>query len=132
MKTLASCCGALAWLVTIPLVADAARVSLAGRVAMTSAAPVANARITVTFHGHEMGIHEYTTQRRVRAQTDEQGQFSAVVKVPDDRYIWTHATLEIAETDTSKAATAIARCEIDNQGGGHCSKEFRINPLIAP
>jgi len=132
VKILANSLGALALVLTTPLVAHAASLSLTGRVALTSATPVSNARITITFHGHETGIHEYTTERRVRVQTNAAGEFSTVVKVPDDRYIWTHATLEIAETDLSKAATAIARCEIDGQGGGRCSKEFRVNPLTSP
>ncbi|MEM9119220.1 MAG: hypothetical protein AAGD09_15255 [Cyanobacteria bacterium P01_F01_bin.56] len=132
MKTLVSVCSALAGLLITPLVAEAARLSLNGRVALTSANPIENARITVTFHGHEMGIHEYTTQRWARIRTNNEGEFNAIVKVPDDRYIWTHATIEIAETDLSKATTVIAPCEIDDQGGGHCSKEFRVSPLIIP
>jgi len=132
VKILANGLEALALVLTTPMVAHAASLSLTGRVALISATPVNNAPITVVFHGHEMGIHEYTTERRVQVQTNAAGEFSAVVKVPDDRYIWTHATLEIAETDMSKAAIAIARCEIDGQGGGRCSKEFRVNPLTLP
>lgn len=110
--------------------ASAAKLSLVGQVALNSAAsPVHGARVTVTFHGHEMGIHEYTTQRRVRVQTDALGYFSAEVKVPDDRYIWTHATVEIAETESSKAAVLQSVCQIDDNGGGRCDKDFRVNPL---
>lgn len=113
-----------------PLTANAAQLSFEGRVALTSAnTPVEDARITVTFHGHEMGIYEYTTERRIRVTSNEQGIFRAMVKVPDDRYIWTHATVEIAETDMSKAATAITVCQIDDNGGGYCRKDFRVNPL---
>ena len=50
-------------------------------------------------------------------------------RVPDDRYIWTHATVEIDETDMSKAAIAQTLCQIDEQGGGYCSKSFNVNPL---
>ena len=132
MKTLVSICAALGGVLITPFIAEAARLSLNGRVSLTSATPVEAARIIVTFHGHEMGIHEYTTERWARAYTNEHGEFTAVVKVPDDRYIWTHATIEIAETDYSKAMTAIARCEIDDQGGGHCSKELRVSPLVTP
>ena len=132
MKVWISCVGALASGLLAPLAATAASLSLTGRVALPTATPVNEARITVTFYGHEMGIHEYTTRRRVRARTAAQGRFEALVKVPDDRYIWTHATLEISETDVSKAATAIARCEVDHQGGADCSKELRVNPLLHP
>lgn len=130
MRTLVSLTGALGWVLISPLVAAAARISLTGQVALLSEAPIANARITVIFHGHERGIHEYTTERRTRVETDEDGYFSAFVKVPDDRYIWTHATIEIGETESSKAATAIARCQVDEQGGGHCSRKLRVNPLV--
>ncbi|MEM1311119.1 MAG: hypothetical protein AAF892_08680 [Cyanobacteria bacterium P01_D01_bin.71] len=132
MKTSICLWGALGWVLATPLVAEAARISLAGRVALTSATPIEDARITVTFHGHEIGIHEYTTERRRVTRTDEQGRFDVFVKVPEDRYIWTHATVEVAETETSKSTTAIAPCVIDDQGGGFCSKEFRVNPLIEP
>lgn len=132
MKTLVSLLGALSWVLVMPLVAEAARVSLSGRVTLDSTTPIKDARVTVIFHGHEMGIHEYTTERYMRARTDEQGRFNIFVKVPSDRYIWTHATVEVSETDTSKAMTAIAPCVIDEQGGGVCSKEFQANPLIAP
>lgn len=113
-----------------PIAAQAARVSLTGQVTLsTTPIPVENARITVTFHGHELGIHEYTTVRRVRVSTDATGQFTAVVKVPDDRYHWTHATVEIAETDMSKTAQGRAICQVDRNGGGRCDKTFAVSPL---
>ncbi|MEM9504967.1 MAG: hypothetical protein AAGA01_13545 [Cyanobacteria bacterium P01_E01_bin.43] len=112
------------------MAAEAARLSLVGNVKLVAAElPVEDARVTVTFHGHEMGIHEYTTQRRIRVRTNADGSFEAVVKVPDDRYIWTHATVEIDETDMSKAAIAQTLCQIDEQGGGYCSESFNVNPL---
>lgn len=122
--------GSVGLVLAAPMVAEAARLSLVGNVKLTAAElPVEDARVTVTFHGHEMGIHEYTTQRRIRVRTDADGSFEAVVKVPDDRYIWTHATVEIDETDMSKAAIAQTLCQIDEQGGGYCSKSFSVNPL---
>jgi hypothetical protein len=120
----------LGLLLLTPMAAQAAKLSLAGRVELAARAlPIAHARVTVTFHGHEMGIHEYTTERRVRVQTDELGNFMAEVKVPEDRYIWTHATVEIAETERSKLAIAQAQCQIDDNGGGRCDKNFRVSPL---
>lgn len=122
--------GALGWLLVMPSIAAAAKLSLAGRVELsTVTSPVEDARVTVTFHGHEMGIHEYTTERRIRVRTDEQGYFTAEMKVPDERYFWTHATVEIAETETTKAMTAQSVCQIDEIGGGRCDKDFQVNPL---
>lgn len=130
MRQLLGLLGAGGLVILTPLMAEAAKLSFTGRVALTNmASPVADARVTVTFHGHETGIHEYTTERRIRVWTDADGYFSAEVKVPDDRYIWTHATVEIAETDTSKSAVMQALCQIDGNGGGDCDKEFRVNPL---
>jgi hypothetical protein len=122
--------GAFGLVLSTPLAAEAAKLSLRGQVGLRNAAsPVNDARIVVTFHGHEMGIHEYTTQRRVRVRTDALGYFLAEVKVPDDRYIWTHATVEVAETDMSKTARMQAACQVDGNGGGRCDKTFEVNPL---
>ncbi|MEM6435835.1 MAG: hypothetical protein AAF773_18585 [Cyanobacteria bacterium P01_D01_bin.115] len=130
MKRFLGLLGSVGLVLAAPLAAEAARLSLVGSVKLSVAeSPVEDARVTVTFHGHEMGIHEYTTQRRIRVRTDASGSFEAVVKVPDDRYIWTHATVEIDETDMSKAAIAQTLCQIDEQGGGYCSKSFNVNPL---
>lgn len=113
-----------------PIAAEAAKVSLEGRVELiTGRAPVGDARVTVTFYGHENGIHEYTTERRVRVRTDELGEFVAAVKVPDDRYIWTHAVVEIEETTMSKETTARSVCQIDDNGGCRCDRKFLVNPL---
>ena len=143
MKRFLGFLGSVGLVLSAPLTAEAARLSLVGSVKLSVAeSPIEDARVTVTFHGHEMGIHEYTTQRRIRVRTDASGSFEAVVKVPDDRYsfeavvkvpddryIWTHATVEIDETDMSKAAIAQTLCQIDEQGGGYCSKSFNVNPL---
>ena len=130
MKRFLGLLGSVGLMLAAPMAAEAARLSLVGNVKLAAAElPVEDARVTVTFHGHEMGIHEYTTQRRIRVRTNADGSFEAVVKVPDDRYIWTHATVEIDETDMSKAAIAQTLCQIDEQGGGYCSKSFSVNPL---
>ncbi|MDB9524962.1 hypothetical protein PN498_03095 [Oscillatoria sp. CS-180] len=130
MKGLVGLVGALGWLLMTPLVAEAAKLSLTGRVELaTVESPVEDAQITVTFHGHEMGIHEYTIERRVRVQTDDLGYFTAEVKVPSDRYFWTHTTVEIAETEMSKAAISRSTCHIDDIGGGRCDKNFQVSPL---
>lgn len=129
MRKLLGLLGAGCLVLATPGIAAAARLSLTGRVALSQVeSPVDNARVTVTFHGHEMGIHEYTTERRVRATTDDAGYFWAIVKVPEDRYIWTHATVEIAETDMSKSAVMQTVCYIDDNGGGYCNKDFAVNP----
>jgi uncharacterized GH25 family protein len=130
MRKLLGLLGACGLVLSTPLVAEAAKVSLTGRVALANAAsPVENARVTVTFHGHEVGIHEYTTERRIRVVTDETGYFVAEVKVPEDRYLWTHATVEIAETDLSKSAIQRTVCYVDDNGGGRCNKDFQVHPL---
>ena len=130
MRRLLIVLGAWGLVLSSPLMAAAAKLSLMGRVALTNAeSPVENARVTVTFHGHEIGIHEYTTSRRVRVLTDPTGHFTAEVKVPEDRYIWTHATVEIAATDMSKSAVMNSVCQIDDNGGGRCDKDFQVHPL---
>ncbi|MEM9002233.1 MAG: hypothetical protein AAGE59_01775 [Cyanobacteria bacterium P01_F01_bin.86] len=130
MKRLAVLLGATGLMLMSPLAAQAAKLSMSGRVELTSSqSPVDDARVTVTFHGHELGIHEYTTERTVRARTDEFGNFEAEVKVPSRRYIWTHATVEIAETDVSKRAEVTSTCLIDETGGFYCDKNFWVSPL---
>ncbi|MBE7382172.1 MAG: hypothetical protein F6J95_012245 [Leptolyngbya sp. SIO1E4] len=133
MKKLSVLLGAVGLVLTHSLAAHAAKLSLAGRVELsTSQAPVGDARITVTFHGHEVGIHEYTTQRTIRAYTDELGNFLAEVKVPDRRYTWTHATVEISETSVSKQAEIQSACWADSTGISRCDKSFHVNPISAP
>jgi len=130
MKRVSIVLGSLVWVLVSPLAAFAAKLSLEGRVELiNSDFPVENARVTVTFHGHEPGIHEYTTQRTVRAYTDDFGNFLAEIKVPDHRYVWTHATVEIAETEMSKRAAAQSICQTSEDGGCYCTKDFHVNPL---
>ena len=108
-----------------PLIAYAERLFLSGSVELApSQLPVGDARVTVTFHGHELGIHEYTTERTVRARTDESGNFEAVIKVPSRRYIWTHTTVEIAETDISKQTEVTSTCFVEETVGYSCDKTF--------
>lgn len=115
----------------MPLAAYAEKLSFSGRIELaTSLSPVEDARVTVTFHGHEPGIHEYTTARTVRARTDESGNFAAELKVPSRRYIWTHATVEISETEISKQSKAQSTCLVEAAGGFRCDKNFRVRPLI--
>ncbi|NER79356.1 MAG: hypothetical protein F6K42_07185 [Leptolyngbya sp. SIO1D8] len=130
MKKLSILLGAAGLVLMQPLVAQAARLSLSGYVELAnSQSPVGNARVTVTFHGHEVGIHEYTTERTVRARTDELGNFVAEVKVPDRRYTWTHATVEISETDVSKLTKVNSACTVDGSGGCQFNKDFQVSPL---
>ncbi len=113
-----------------PLIAHAEKLFISGRVELESSqSPVGDARVTVTFHGHELGIHEYTTERTVRARTDELGNFEAEIKVPSRRYIWTHATVEIAETDISKQTEVMSTCFIEVPEGYYCDKNFWVSPL---
>ena len=130
MKRLAVLLGAAGLVLMNPLIAQAAKLSLTGRVGLApSQSPVEDARITVTFHGHEIGIHEYTTERTVRVRTDELGNFEAEIKVPNRRYIWTHATVEISETDVSKSTEVTSTCLEDEDGSYFCNKSFWVNPL---
>jgi hypothetical protein len=60
-----------------PVAAEAARLSVDGKVQLENTAePLEQARVTVTFHGHELGIHEYTTRRTLRVSTDADGEFT--------------------------------------------------------
>ncbi|MEO1094677.1 MAG: hypothetical protein AAFX01_07225 [Cyanobacteria bacterium J06638_28] len=130
MNKLGLLLGTLSILLVTPLAASAAKLSLTGRVELTSAlSPVGDARVTVTFHGHEVGIHEYTTTRTVRARTDEFGNFIAETKVSNRRYTWTHATVEIGETEISKKTQTQSICQTDPTGGCQSEKDFQVRPL---
>lgn len=130
MNRLGFLLGTISILLVNPLAASAARLSLTGRVELTSAlSPVGDARVTVTFHGHEIGIHEYTTTRTVRARTNEFGDFIAETKVSNRRYVWTHATVEIGETEISKKTQARSVCQTDYAGGCQSAKDFQVRPL---
>lgn len=130
MKKAGILLGAASIVLLTPLAALAEMLSFSGRVELaTSLSPVEDARVVVTFHGHEPGIHEYTTERRVRARTDEAGNFVAELKVPSRRYVWTHATVEISETDVSKKAVARSTCMAIGDEGFTCDKSFQVRPL---
>lgn len=111
--------------------AQAAQLSFSGKVRLTNLAqqPVADTRIVVTFHGHESGIHEYTTDRTATAYTDADGNFAVSVKLSEYRYRWTHTTVDIAPTDISKAARLMAPCRDDGHGGCSGTKTFQVSPL---
>lgn len=111
--------------------AQAAQLSFVGKVRLTNLAqqPVTDTRVVVTFHGHEAGIHEYTTNRTTTAYTDADGNFAVSVKLAEYRYRWTHTTVEIAPTDISKAARLMAPCQDDGHGGCSGTKTFQVSPL---
>lgn len=130
MPKLIAFLGATGLVLMSSLSAQAAKLSLSGQVELASSqSPVRDARITVTFHGHELGIHEYTTERIVRGRTDDDGNFTIATKVADRRYVWTHAIVEIAETDVSKSIEVISVCQVDEGGGCSFDKDFWVNPL---
>lgn len=131
MKKVGVLLGAASLVLLTPLAALAEQLYFSGRIELaTSLSPVEDARVTVTFHGHEPGIHEYTTERTVRARTDETGNFIAETKVPSRRYIWTHATIEVSETDVSKQAKVRSVCFADTfVGGCRHDKNIRVRPL---
>lgn len=122
---------AIALAVAFPQAAYGARLSFTGDLHLNTAneSPVEGARIKVTFHGHEVGIHEYTTERSARAITLSDGSFAVDVKLSEYRYRWTHATLEVAETDISKEATLTIPLYEDGRGGFVGTKRFGVSPL---
>ncbi|MGF1569650.1 MAG: hypothetical protein ACFCVD_16540 [Nodosilinea sp.] len=127
--------------VATPLAAQAARLSFMGTVQLNArdqAAPeaniatpnpVANAEVTVTFHGHEGGIEEYTTERTAQTVTDENGNFEVDVKLSEYRYRWTHVTVTVNPTDISKETTLTSVIYDNGQGGCDGSKVVRVMPL---
>lgn len=132
---------ALATPLVAPLAVQAAHLSFEGTVqlhnpvpALPSASiatpdPVAAAEVTITFHGHEVGIHEYTTERTAHVVTDSEGRFTTAIKLSDYRYRWTHVTLTVDATDISKATTITSIMHDDGQGGGQGSKIVQVTPL---
>lgn len=88
--------------------------------------PIADAEVTVTFHGHENGIHEYRLDRTVAATTDAQGQFSVSLKLSDYRYRWTHTTITVGETEVSKEIIVVGSCLNDDQGGCTGVKQISV------
>jgi len=121
-------------------VAEAAMLSFSGQVHLyepgTAAAadgddlidPVPAATVTVTFHGHEAGITEYTTERSSRVVTDENGFFAVDIKLSEYRYRWTHVTIAVESTDLSKAITTTATVYDDGQGGSRGIKNIQVMP----
>ena len=123
--------------------AQAAMLSFSGRVhlfepvttvANRAAQPesVSAARVTVTFHGHEAGITEYTTSRTARTSTDQNGFFVVDIKMSEYRYRWTHVTIAVAATETSKETTLIATVYNDGQGGSWGTKDVFVMPAEDP
>ncbi|MDA0267089.1 MAG: hypothetical protein O2890_12820 [Cyanobacteria bacterium] len=113
-----------------PLAAEAARLSVDGRIQLKNTAqPLDQARVTITFHGHELGIHEYTTTQTLRVRTDADGGFAAETKVRDGRYHWTHATIIVGPTDISKSHEFQCPCVGSDAEGWVCSKDFWVSPM---
>ncbi|WP_137455185.1 hypothetical protein [Halomicronema hongdechloris] len=91
--------------------------------------PLPGVRVHIEFHGHEVGIHEYTTTRSTRVTTDENGNFAVALKMSEYRYHWTHATVEIPATEQSKAMVRVIPVENDGQGGCVGFKQIEVPPL---
>jgi hypothetical protein len=120
---------ALGLIATTPVVAEAARLSVNGKIQLEDTAqPVGRASVAVTFHGHELGIHEYTTSRSLRVRTDADGEFSGETKVRAGRYTWTHATLTVSATDMSKRHEIQFPCVGSDAEGWFCSKDIWVSP----
>jgi hypothetical protein len=113
-----------------PVAAEAARLSVDGKVQLENTAePLEQARVTVTFHGHELGIHEYTTRRTLRVSTDADGEFTAQTKIRIGRYHWTHATILVSATDRTKSHEFQSPCVGNDAEGWVCSKDLWISPI---
>ncbi len=82
----------------------------------------------VTFHGHEAGITEYTTERTSQTVTDAAGFFTVDMKLSEYRYRWTHVSIAIEPTDISKGATITAVLYNDGQGGSQGRKDIVVMP----
>lgn len=130
---------AVAIVITHGTAAEAVMLSFSGRVHLHEPAassanrlvrpiPVAAAQVTVTFHGHEAGITEYTTERIGRVRTDETGLFAVDIKISEYRYRWTHATVAVSATDISKEMTILATLHNDGQGGHWGAKDVVVMP----
>ncbi|PSN19029.1 hypothetical protein C7271_09435 [filamentous cyanobacterium CCP5] len=112
-------------------VAQAAQLVYSGQVYLDTPTtpPVSNARVAVTFYGHENGIQEYQVNRTVRGMTDSQGRFTVRMKLSEYRYRWTHTLIEVDETEVSKEMAVVGTCENDNEGGCVGAKQFEVTPL---
>ncbi|NJN20119.1 MAG: hypothetical protein HC812_01545 [Leptolyngbya sp. RL_3_1] len=117
-------------LLATPVAAEAARLSVDGKVQLEDTAePLGQTRVTVTFHGHELGIHEYTTSRTVRTSTDAAGAFAAQAKINSGRYYWTHATILVSATDRTKSHEFQSPCVGSDATGWVCSKDLWVSPI---
>lgn len=121
----------IALAVAFPKAVYGARLSFTGDLHLNTSdeSPVEGARVKVTFHGHEVGIQEYTTERSARTITKSDGSFAVNVKLSEYRYRWTHATVEVAETDISKEATLTIPLHEDGNGSFVGTKRFGVSPL---
>lgn len=126
-----SCLAAIALAFGLSQTAEAANLLFRGQIHLDTPAspPLANARVTVTFHGHENGIQEYEVSRTVGAVTDIQGRFDVRVKLAEYRYLWTYTTIQVEATDVSKEAAVIGSCQNNDLGGCTGVKQFEVNPL---
>lgn len=133
MKQLGLGLATIAAILAVPTAANAARLAFSGNVQLDTAArhPVEAVRVTVTFHGHEEGIHDYETARTARAVTAADGSFSVEVKLSEYRYRWTHVTVEVNSTDISKEMIDTATCISDGEGGCSGVKDFQVEPLLS-
>lgn len=121
---------AVGLIATTPMAAEAARLSVDGKIQLAETAqPIDQARVTITFHGHELGIHEYTTSRTLRVRTDAAGAFVGETKVRDGRYAWTHATITVSATDMSKSHESQCPCVGNDAEGWLCSKDIWVSPI---
>lgn len=125
--------GAIAAVMVAPMPAMANVLTFSGGVILdsTTQTPVPNARVTVTFYGHERGIVEYTTTRTEHVRTDADGRFAIEVKDNQRRYIWNYATVSIGATDVSKGIQTVGVCA-DTESGFTCAKTIQVPPMLLP
>lgn len=122
---------AIAISLATPTAAHATKLTFAGQVHVDQAnpEPLPRTRITVTFHGHEAGIHEYTTERSTSTLTAADGSFYVEVKLSEYRYRWTHVTISIPATDISKGITTLGLCTTEDGQGCQGAKDIWVTPL---
>ncbi|MGD1929164.1 MAG: hypothetical protein ACFB12_09645 [Leptolyngbyaceae cyanobacterium] len=132
LKQLGLAAISLGLVATTPAVAEAARLSVDGKIQLEDTEqPIDRARVSVTFHGHELGIHEYTTSRRLRVRTNAAGEFAGETKVRAGRYTWTHATITVSATDMSKSHESQFPCVGSDAEGWFCSKDIWVSPAAS-
>jgi len=130
-KQVAWGCVTVGMIVASALPAWATRLAFTGKVMVDEQIdrPLSGVRIRVEFHGHEVGIHEYTTTRSTRGMTDEEGNFEVALKMSEYRYHWTHAIVEIPATEENKAIVRVIPLENDGNGGCVGSKQIEVPPM---